>query len=544
MEEPGRFPPNIALPGPNWSDRRWVLILLAATLALRLFQIANTELTTRDSIAYIRGAWRMDHEPWGEVIKGEAHHPGYAFTVWLASKPTRLVIPELPRAMQRSAQFASALASVLLAVAMFYLGKGLFDSRVGFWASLLFQVLPASGRLMPDGLSEPLFLLWVTLALVCAVRALNGGHFAWFALTGLLTGLAYLTRTEGLLIVPVLLVVLVGLQWSPRWRRSRGTLCRDGLMASTACAIIVLPFMIHIGGISLKTSYKDMMRPEGWQQPTHANPGPRAHAVTSPMPLAMWNIGPDVTPSDRVGWAGRALAMTLNKAFFHVLTGPAIVGVWLYRRRVYEIPGMWILFLSGIILTLLLWRLGQSAGYLGERHVMLIVLGGMYFAVAALGALGGWLVRGRHARVSLLLLVAITCLCLPKLLGRLHGHRTGFREAGAWLAENTLPGDDVFDPLAWAGYHSGRLFVRQGATRSEPRVCYVVLERSDNPHPHLWYLTELAEKLAATGEAVHRVPLRRGKSGEELVVYRVPRPKWNDPEGIALDTWLAANMRR
>jgi hypothetical protein len=204
---------------------------------------------------------------------------------------------------------------------------------------------------------------------------------------------------------------------------------------------------------------------------------------------------------------------------------------------------MWILFLSGLALSGLLWKLGHSAGYLGERHVMLIVLGGVYFAVAALGAMGGWLTRGRTVWGSLLL-AGVAGLCLPKTLGRLHGHRTGFREAGAWLAANTLPGDEVFDPLAWAGYHSGRLFVRPGAPRSEPAVCYVVLERSDNEHPHLWYLFELAEKLAARGEEVHRVPASRGRAGAELVIYRVPRPAASEPVGAELNTWLAANMRR
>ncbi len=542
MDEP-RLPAP-ALPGASWSDRRWLMLLVAATLALRLVQVSNTELTTRDSIAFIRAAWRLEHEPWGEVIRGEAHHPGYAFTVWLVARPVRAFMTDLPQAMQRSAQVASALASILLAVAMFALGKHLFDARVGFWAALLFQVLPSSGRLMADGLSEPLFLLLVTAALICAARALEGGRVGWFALCGLLTGLAYLTRTEGLLILPVLLVVLIGLQWSRSWRRTRLALCRDGLAVTSACAVVAVPFMLHIGAVSLKASYRDMLKEEGWRQPTRAAAAPPAHAVAAPLPLAVWEIGPDITPRDRVGGAARSLCVTIDKGFFHVLTLPALLGVWIFRRRGFKVPVVWNLFLSGLFLMGLLWRLGCSAGYIGERHVMLIVLGGVYFAIAAVGVLGARLTRGGAAWPALVVLVGIVGFCLPKTLGRLHGHRTGFREAGAWLAANTAPGDEVFDPLAWAGYHSGRLFVRPGAPRSDPPVCYVVIERSDNPHPHLWYLTELAEKLAARGEEVHRVPASRGRSGAELVIYRVPRPRATEPVGIELDTWLAANMRR
>jgi hypothetical protein len=193
----------------------------------------------------------------------------------------------------------------------------------------------------------------------------------------------------------------------------------------------------------------------------------------------------------------------------------------------------------GLMLVAALWKLGQSAGYIGERHVMLLVLGGMYFAVATVGWLGGWLTRGRHPWVTLLLLVGLIGVCLPRTLARLHGHRTGFREAGEWLAANTRPGDDVFDPLAWTSYHAGRLFVPRDAPRSEPEICYVVLERSKNPHPHLYYLIDLATELTRQGKIVHRLEPR---PGVEIVIYQVPRPRDTTPTGKHLTYWLAVNL--
>ena len=41
-----------------------------------------------------------------------------------------------------SAQLVSALASVLLLVPMFYLGREVFERRIAFWSCLLFQCLP------------------------------------------------------------------------------------------------------------------------------------------------------------------------------------------------------------------------------------------------------------------------------------------------------------------------------------------------------------------------------------------------------------------
>jgi hypothetical protein len=528
-----------------WSDRRCLLLLFVLTVALRLWQIYNTEVATRDSIAFIRAAWRLEHEPWGEVIRKEAHHPGYSVAIWAISRPVRAFADDLPYAMQLSAQFASALASLFLILPLFFLGKELFDRRVAFWATILFQVLPSSGRLMPDGISEPLFLLWVACALYAAARALKNGSPVWFALVGLCTGLAYLTRTEGLLIVPAMLAVLLALQRSQRWRRTWLVLVRDTVVVGAACALVVVPFMLHIGGLSLKASYREMRTNDGEQMPARpAVVTSRARVVDAPLPLALWRIGPDVQPNDRVGWAAWAVLITVNKGLFHVLSLPTLLGLWLFRRRFAEAPGLGVLLVLALGLLPLLWMLGRSSGYISERHVMMIVLGGIYFAVATIVLFADWLGRGRHAWLSSAMLLVVGGLCLPKTLGRLHGNRGGFREAGAWLAAHTRPGDEVYDPLAWTSFYSGRMFASPDAPRSEPRVCYVVIERSKNDHPHLWYLLDLAEDLIKRGELVHRIPVRRGRASAEIVIYRAPRPPSSDPAGWHLDVWLAATARR
>src|SRR5256885_173662 len=80
----------------------------------------------------------------------------------------------------------------------------------------------ARASLMADGLSEPLFFLLTSSALVCAVRALRGSAWRWYAWTGLLSGLAYLTRPEGALTAGATALVLLASQGVPRWRRSWG----------------------------------------------------------------------------------------------------------------------------------------------------------------------------------------------------------------------------------------------------------------------------------------------------------------------------------
>src|SRR5947209_3577018 len=91
------------------------------------------------------------------------------------SAATTAACGDLAVAMQLSAQLASCLASVLLVVPMFYLGRELLDRRTAFWATVLFQCLPATGKMMADGLLEPVFLVCVSTALLFAARGLRTG---------------------------------------------------------------------------------------------------------------------------------------------------------------------------------------------------------------------------------------------------------------------------------------------------------------------------------------------------------------------------------
>src|SRR5262249_5595682 len=153
-----------------------------------------------------------------------------------------------------------ATASVLLVIPTFLLGRALFNRRVGFWAALLFQCLPSAGRLMGDGLSEPLFLLWASAAFVFATWALGGGSMRWFVLAGLSRGLAYLTRPEGLLIALATGAVLLGMQAARAWRRPWKQCVGSFVGLSLGCLVVAGPYVLLIGGLTVKLSAKEILK--------------------------------------------------------------------------------------------------------------------------------------------------------------------------------------------------------------------------------------------------------------------------------------------
>jgi hypothetical protein len=125
---------------------------------------------------------------------------------------------------------------------------------------------------------------------------------------------------------------------------------------------------------------------------------------------------------------------------------------------------------------------------------------------------------------AVLLITAALGSAVPKLLEPLHSDRTGFREAGLWLAEHVGPDDAVYDPYRWTSYYAGQDF-RPAMPMSRARTRFVVLERSDNPHDHgHLFMHQQAAELSKEGQKVYCWCGKRGKHKAEIDIYALPRP--------------------
>jgi hypothetical protein len=518
------------LPGVGWPDWRWLASLLVLVAGIRGWQLTHTEVASRDCIGYIRDASRLEHEPWTDVLRTSKYHPGYPVAIRLVSIVVRTFAPaDVPWAMQLSAQLISCFASLLLVIPMFYLGKELFDGRVGFWAALLFQCLPASGRVLGDGLSDPLFLLLAATTAWLAMIALRTARARWFVLAGSCGGMAYLVRAEGILLPAMTGLVLLALQVSLRWRRSWRQV---GINAAGLATVLLLavPFMLLIQGLTTKPSARHMRDSLENIGPLHVEARERPGLVLPALPLAIWWIGPDVHPQDRYAWAANAVLIETDRSLFHVLTLPAFFGLWLFRRRFVEVPGASVLLGTVALLAVLLYWLGVSNGYVGERHVLIVVMIGLYFAVASLAVACGWMARLLSrirpglagSTVSLATLVLLSAFPLSKTLAQLHVDRHGFKQAGLWLAQNADPDEEIIDPFAWSAYYAGRSF--QAPTEPvpvRPAWCYIVMERSRNTHPHLRFLLDDLENLVKGHAPVKSFPMGRRRFPGSVEVYRI-----------------------
>jgi 4-amino-4-deoxy-L-arabinose transferase-like glycosyltransferase len=521
----------------GWKDSTAILVLLLIVLGLRGWQLAHTEVASRDCMHYVRMAWQLENADWAQTLRQGSHHPAYPLLVLAVSWPVRHFVADLPAAMQLSAQLSTILTSLLLVFPLYFYGKAFFGRRPAFWACLLFQCLPACGRVLADGLSEGLFLLLAATSLLCAVHAFRRRSPLLFALCGLTSGLAYLTRPEGAIVAASAGLVLLVCQRRPAlrqpWKR-----CLGSASALTLAALVVAgPYMVVIRGVTVKNSGNQMMGSESEGQPWEKEwQNPERHTgVARHVPLAIWDEqAPFALPNDRTRWAVQAFILVLGRGFFYYAWLPALLGLWWFRDRFRE-PAAWVGPIACLVIAALLFRNAQRMGYLTDRHLLLVVLHGCLFATPAALRLGEALAVGLarlgpawgSARAwSCGLLLALALPPLARTLQPLHSERLGFREVGRWLAEHTPPGDLIIDPYCWSYYYAGRVFSEgcKEMPRTKPPCFYVVLEESANPHPHLvgviW-----AKYWSQQGHEIRRWHFQRGKRQADIVVYQVPAPR-------------------
>jgi hypothetical protein len=273
---------------------------------------------------------------------------------------------------------------------------------------------------------------------------------------------------------------------------------------------------------------------------TSAAPAVGVHLI----PLAVWRQGGSDDTAARLRWGLYALATEVVNGYHYVVGLPVLLGLWAYRR-LWRVPGAWVVGLVSLGLCLLLWRLASVMGYLSERHTLLLLLCGSFWAAAGIGVAGSW-VAGLGARwrwpvlqhagcVSVLLLLALAGFCMPETLQPLHANRSGFRPAGLWIAEHADPWDPVIDPYCWSHYYAGAVF-REGDRPAPPpgRVptYYVVLESGGSDHVRLSAVAPAQVLVRQRGKEVYRwtgqrVVYRwtgrpRKVQAVEVVVYAVP----------------------
>jgi hypothetical protein len=488
--------PHRSLFGPDYTR---LFILLAVAIAIHAWLVAHTAVPARDSLGYTRVALNLSNPTPDEngrprqkidVIRTAEQPPGYPVAICMVEKVLRSIV-NLPVAERSllAAQLANAMAAVLLVIPMYLTGRILFSRNVGFAAALLFQVLPVPARMTSDGLSEGVYLLIVATAILLAVRAVRLPSVGGFLLCGVVTGLSYLVRPEGLGVAIAVGAVIAWCGATRHWPRDMAFGRLSALVIGVS--LVAVPYMLLIGKITNK--------PTGGyiSNPLETHPAPIWHGqpvgdarvtdrvTAGPALFAAWYDPIRDAGKSRLRWATEAVWNESIKSLHYVIGVLALFGLIALRRQLFSPDlGMWFLMVLGALNVALMFYLAERIWYVSERHTLQFVMISCIFAASSLKPLailltqipilGQLIIWPKAAPGGLLFALVVSAL--PFTLQTMHTQREGHKYAGRWLAEHMSSEDWLVDPLAWGEWYAGRTLYETTHYRGQPMVKWVIVE--------------------------------------------------------------------
>src|SRR5262249_39411527 len=124
-------------------------------------------------------------------------------------------------------------------------------------------------------------------------------------------------------------------------------------------------------------------------QPTSEAVGPAtAFAFRGPVLASIWSTYAPPGLQDRRWWGLKAIGTEVVRGYQYLFAIPVVLGLWWFRDRLRLMPGAWVLVTLCALHVLVLWRLAVVAGYVSDRHVLILVLSGIFAGAAAVEKIG------------------------------------------------------------------------------------------------------------------------------------------------------------
>ncbi|WP_165249752.1 glycosyltransferase family 39 protein [Paludisphaera soli] len=449
-----------------------LLTAFAAALLGRL--AATTEVMYADGLRYVAGAQAVARGDWKASVVRAVDHPAYP--VAIAAAHRALGLDDGPQGWQSAAQVVSVLAGAMLVPPLYLVALELFGSTAAWLACLLAFLVPTTGHVLADVLSEGTFLLFFTWGCWTALRFFRAGAVRWLIPTIACAGAAYLTRPEGLLLPAALAAALLLTPLAAGLRLSRAAWLRATALVVVGPSLIVGPYVAMKGGIGTKPAVARLLG---------TAPKSSATAVERERPLDA-----DQTALKALAVSWRGMFRAVQGAVTTPLLALAAFGLWSRgpardagqsRGRLFVaiVAGAWMLALV---------RLYATGGYCTPRHALILALPITAAAAHGLSRLGERLaerfaagrVENRRLVHGLACAAGVAVVAIgwgPRTLAPINADYNGYRAAGDWLASHAAPDAKVFDLKGWAMYYGrrpGYSFADYGEAARDPKLGYLV----------------------------------------------------------------------
>ncbi|NOZ20284.1 MAG: glycosyltransferase [Planctomycetes bacterium] len=398
------------------TEARGILLLLAFAFLVRVLTSILTVCVTKDAATFLTTARHIQDRGLASAVE-TVQHP--LFPLLMAGFQT------LFGRMVFQAQLFCSFLSALTVVPLYFLTRDVFGKTVARLTCVIFAVHGVVVCNAVDVATEPAYMLFYVTSLAFGLRAIRKESGGRFFASGLASGLAYLTRPEGLG-AAIIVGGWVGLLALVRIRRGGLKLIPGGAALAAGAAIFVLPFMgINDWRLTPKKKVEELVKFE-------ENPARYPHELI-----------PEKPPEERVRYHLRRM-----REWGHVFlkTGH----VWLMMipfavllRRTVKWGGLGELFLLSAagFNFFLCYAVIIVFGYLSDRHLMTgAVLLMPWMAIGVEEILASLSSKGRLRRVVAALggvaLIALAVLVVTEDFTPRRRDRQGIRTAGLWIARH------------------------------------------------------------------------------------------------------------
>ncbi|GAX61888.1 membrane protein [Candidatus Scalindua japonica] len=176
----------------SFFNDKYLWTLLAISLSVRIYLSFFTCVIKNDSVAFMQIAKYFAN---GDFLNGLRHdyHPLYSLFIAAVHK----VIPN----MESSGTIVSVFFGTLTVIIFYFIGKSVFDHKISFVSAIILAFHPYAVRFSADIISESTYFFFFISALGSGYFAISKKKLHLFALSGICSAFAYLTRPEGIGII-------------------------------------------------------------------------------------------------------------------------------------------------------------------------------------------------------------------------------------------------------------------------------------------------------------------------------------------------------
>jgi 4-amino-4-deoxy-L-arabinose transferase-like glycosyltransferase len=508
-----------------FGSEKWNLILLLGiALALRILLYRWTYLIAIDGTGfYLKPAHYFALGRWMDGL-AIGYHPLYPMLVALFSR----FIGDF----ELSGQMVSILFGTLTVIPMYYLARGAFGAWTAFISSLFLAILPRHVALSADFLSDPTYAFFFISAVWLGWEALRADDWKALFLAGVATGLAYLTRAEGIGVLLVLgpWILFRRIDFHRNYRRN-----------GYACFVLLFSFLVVASPYIIYLRY--------YTGTWTISRKPAVDRVVVLIKTKLFFQKPKVAKAteefddivQRLAEKGKVPATGLSRwlgglgSFFKLFVGTChpllfllfIIG--LVRRKVpphWAIREGYLLSIMCLYAMVLYWM--ASLSYISHRYMISLVALCLIWSGRGLLEFRHWLFQrvfsGKLGRIHLtatkgivIMTVISAIIILPMTIRPQRAAKQGRKEAGLWIRSNSASSPSVYTYMVRVNYYAGGKMVFLG----EKKIRYPELVEMAR--------SKLADYLVISEERIESIcpgffELRRPEDLEE--VFRTNRGGW------------------